>query len=55
MAVFRDAQHFYDTVGALMDLAKYDPEIGKKIAKSGLNYSIPLLPARSNNNGECER
>ena len=36
MAVFRDAQHFYDTVGALMDLAKCDPEIGKKIAKSGL-------------------
>lgn len=36
MAVFRDAQQFYDTVGALMDLAKYDPEIGKKIAKSGL-------------------
>jgi hypothetical protein len=36
MAVFKDAQQFYDTVGALMDRAKKDPEIGKKIAKSGI-------------------
>jgi len=45
MAVFRDAQQFYDTVGALMDRAKLDPEIGKKIAKAGIiiqfQYSEP--------------
>lgn len=36
MPVFKDAQQFYDTVGELMDRAKKDPEIGKKIAKSGV-------------------
>jgi hypothetical protein len=36
MSVFRDAQHFYECVGALMDRAKKDPKIGPKIAKSGI-------------------
>jgi hypothetical protein len=36
MAVFNDSQQFYDTVGELMNRAKRDPEIGKKIAKSGV-------------------
>lgn len=36
MSVFKNTDQFYDTVGALMDRAKLDPEIGKKIAKSGV-------------------
>jgi len=36
MSVFRDVEHFYDCVGALMDQAKADPKIASKIAKSGL-------------------
>lgn len=36
MAVFRDANQFYDTVGALMDMAKKDPTVGPKIAKAGI-------------------
>jgi hypothetical protein len=36
MGVFRDADHFYECVGALLDRAKVDPKIGPKIAKSGL-------------------
>lgn len=36
MAVFRDSKQFYETVGALMDRAKQDPNIGPKIAKSGI-------------------
>jgi hypothetical protein len=36
MAVFKNAQQFYDTVGELMDRAKKDPDIGRKIAKSGI-------------------
>lgn len=36
MGVFRDADHFYDCVGELMDRAKRDPHVGPKIAKSGL-------------------
>lgn len=36
MGVFRDAKQFYETVGALMDKAKVDPNIGPKIAKSGI-------------------
>jgi putative sterol carrier protein len=36
MAVFTDSQQFYDTVGELMNRAKLDPEIGKKIAKAGV-------------------
>ena len=45
MSVFRDADHFYDCVGALMDQAQADPKIVSKIAKSGLviqfRYSDP--------------
>lgn len=36
MGVFRDANHFYECVGELMDRAKKDPQIGSKIAKSGI-------------------
>jgi hypothetical protein len=36
MPVFRDAQQFYETVGELMDRAKQDPQVGPKIAKSGI-------------------
>ena len=45
MAVFENAEQFYDTVGALMDRAKKDPKVGPKIAKSKLvlqfRYSNP--------------
>ncbi|MBP7691645.1 MAG: SCP2 sterol-binding domain-containing protein [Anaerolineales bacterium] len=45
MGVFKDSQQFYATVGALMDRAKVDPNIGPKIAKSGIviqfRYSDP--------------
>lgn len=45
MAVFRDANQFYECVGGLMDRAKVDPNVGPKIAKSGLiiqfRYSDP--------------
>ncbi len=45
MGVFRDSKQFYETVGALMDKAKVDPNIGPKIAKSGIiiqfRYSEP--------------
>lgn len=45
MPVFKDAQQFYECVGELMDRAKIDPDIGPKIAKSGIviqfNYSDP--------------
>jgi hypothetical protein len=45
MGVFRDADHFYECVGELMDRAKKDPIVGPKIAKSGLiiqfQYSVP--------------
>ena len=36
MGVFRDADHFYETVGELMNRAKADPQVGPKIAKSGI-------------------
>jgi hypothetical protein len=36
MAVFHDADQFYDCVGELMDRAKKDPQIGPKIAKGGI-------------------
>jgi hypothetical protein len=36
MGVFLDTDQFYDCVGALMDRAKSDPQVGPKIAKSGL-------------------
>lgn len=45
MAVFRDAEMFYECVGGLMDRAKLDPVVGAKIKKSGLilqfNYTEP--------------
>ena len=45
MSVFRDSDHFYECVGALMDRAKSDPKVGPKIAKSGIiiqfKYSEP--------------
>jgi hypothetical protein len=36
MSIFRDSQQFYATVGALMDRAKLDPQVGPKIAKAGI-------------------
>jgi hypothetical protein len=36
MTVFRDSQQFYECVGELMDRAKKDPNVGPKIAKSGI-------------------
>jgi len=36
VAVFKNSGEFYDTVGDLMNRAKVDPDIGKKIAKSGV-------------------
>jgi len=36
MAVFRDSEQFYECVGELMDRAKKDPQVGPKIAKSGI-------------------
>ena len=45
MGVFRDSKQFYECVGALMDRAKIDPQVGAKIAKSGIiiqfRYSDP--------------
>lgn len=45
MSVFRDAAQFYETVGELMDRAKTDPQVGPKIASSGIviqfRYSDP--------------
>jgi len=35
MAVFKNPQEFYSTVGELMDRAKADPKIGPAIAKAG--------------------
>jgi hypothetical protein len=36
MPIFKDSQQFYDCVGELMDRAKKDPNVGPKIAKSGI-------------------
>ncbi len=45
MPVFKDSQQFYECVGELMDRAKKDPNVGPKIAKSGIviqfRYSDP--------------
>jgi hypothetical protein len=45
MTVFRDSAQFYDTVGELMNRAKKDPQVGPKIASSGIiiqfRYSNP--------------
>lgn len=36
MAIFKDSKQFYECVGELMDRAKKDPNVGPKIAKSGI-------------------
>ena len=36
MTYFNSSQQFYTTVGALMDHAKCDPNVGPKIARSGI-------------------
>jgi hypothetical protein len=36
MGVFKNSEEFYACVGELMDRAKKDPQVGSKIAKSGL-------------------
>jgi hypothetical protein len=36
MPVFKDSKQFYECVGELMDRAKCDPQVGTKIAKSGI-------------------
>lgn len=36
MGIFKDSAQFYATVGELMNRAKKDPQVGPKIAKSGL-------------------
>jgi hypothetical protein len=36
MTIFRDSKQFYECVGELMDRAKKDPNVGAKIAKSGI-------------------
>jgi hypothetical protein len=36
MSVFSDSKQVYETVGELMDRAKKDPNVGPKIAKSGI-------------------
>ena len=45
MGVFQDSQQLYECVGELMDRAKKDPQVGPKIAKSGIiiqfRYSDP--------------
>jgi hypothetical protein len=56
MPVFRDANHFYECVGELMDRAKQDPNVGPKIAKSGLviqfRYSQPEAMTTINAKGK---
>ena len=52
MAVFRDSNEFYATVGELMDRAKTDPKIGPKIASAGVviqfRYSDPEAVTTAN-------
>ena len=36
MSIFQDSEQFYACVGELMDRAKRDPNVGPKIAKSGI-------------------
>lgn len=36
MAIFKDSAQFYECVGELMDRAKCDPQVGPKIARSGI-------------------
>lgn len=45
MGYFQDSDQFYECVGELMDRAKVDPQVGPKIARSGIiiqfRYSDP--------------
>lgn len=36
MPVFKDANHYYQTIGELMNRAGRDPVVGKKIGESGI-------------------
>jgi hypothetical protein len=36
MTVFKDANHYYQTIGELMNRASQDPNVGSKIAKSDI-------------------
>jgi hypothetical protein len=36
MSIFQNSAQFYECVGSLMDRAKKDPQVGPKIAKSGI-------------------
>lgn len=36
MPVFKSSEQFYECVGELMEQAKKDPQVGSKIAKSGI-------------------
>jgi hypothetical protein len=36
MPVFKDANHYYQTLGELMNRASRDAEVGQKIGKSGI-------------------
>ncbi|MCB9134608.1 MAG: hypothetical protein H6636_04225 [Anaerolineales bacterium] len=36
MTVFTDANHYYRTIGELMNRASRDPQVGKKIGESGI-------------------
>ena len=35
MAIFKNSEQFYGTVGALMDLAKKDSKIGPRLPRRG--------------------
>lgn len=56
MSIFRNSEHFYECVGELMDRAKLDPEVGRKIAKSNLiiqfQYTEPEAVTTVNAKGE---
>lgn len=56
MGVFKDTQQFYDTVGELMQRAKSDPQVGPKIAKSGViiqfKYTEPTAQTTVNAKGK---
>ena len=56
MGVFRDTDHFYETVGELMNRASKDPRVGPKIAKSGIiiqfKYSDPEAMTTINAKGK---
>ena len=56
MAIFKDAEQFYETVGELMTRAKKDPKVGPKIAKSKLilqfRYTDPKAMTTINAKGK---